>query len=171
MITITLEATEETPALTINFEHSLVSLSKWESLHNKPFYDNEPKTAEEMGDYICFMAVGETPPNLIDRMTQSQLLLVSERINANTTATTFYDRPGPSKPSNEKMTSELIYYWMVSFRIPFYPAENWHLGRLLALIKIASIKQEKPQKMSAKDQQAHYARLNAERRAKSGTSG
>lgn len=172
MFTIIIDGREETPAIKVHFEHSLVSLSKWESIYCKPFYDDKPKTGPEMGDYITSMVIGEAPDDLLERMTREQVMAVTKYIGENQTATTFFDPPsGRPNPSKETMTSELIYFWMVHFRIPFFPAETWNLGRLMALIKIASIKNSKPVKMSPREQQEHYARLNAERRAKYGTSG
>lgn len=172
MLTITIAGDEENPPIKVSFEHSLVSLSKWESKYCKPFYDDQPKTREEMEDYILAMVVGEIPDDLVLKMTSKQVLEATEYISAKQTATTFHDPPGVNnKPSTEKMTSELIYFYMTHHRIPFFPAETWNLGRLMVLIKIASIKQSKPVKMSPREQAAYYQRVNAERRAKSGSAG
>lgn len=172
MLTIVLSATEEVPAAEIHLEHSLRSLSKWESIHQKAFFlkGKETHTAEEMLSYIRQMVLNENPPEgFLDRFTTEDFTKINNYINSSQSATWFREEKN-RPPSREVITSELIYYWMIQFQIPF-SCESWHLNRLMTLIKICGIKQEKPRKMSRRDQAAQYRELNAQRRASMGTSG
>jgi hypothetical protein len=76
------------------------------------------------------------------------------------------ERRGPG----EVITSELIYYWIVSFNIPF-ECQYWHLNRLFSLIRICNIKNSKPKKVSRMELAQRNRELNAARKAKLGTSG
>lgn len=153
----------------IELEHSLVSISKWESYWNKPFLGKDEKSPEQVIDYIRCMTVTENvDEELYGRLTERNVSEISEYINAPMTATTFSDLG--SKPSREIITSEIIYYWMVSYNIPF-ECQYWHLNRLLALIKVCNIKNNPPKKMSKQEVMERNKRLNAERRAKMNTTG
>ena len=158
------------PEQTIKLEHSLVSLSKWESKWCKPFLSKEDKSYEETIDYIkCMTLTQNVNPivyGLIDRDSMKQ---ITKYIEAPMTATTFYDDKN-SKHSREIVTAELIYYWMISLQIPF-ECQKWHLNRLLTLIKVCSIKNEPPKKMSTRDVMSRNAALNAARRKRLNTKG
>ena len=158
------------PEQTIKLEHSLVSLSKWESKWCKPFLSKEDKSYEETIDYIkCMTLTQNVNPivyGLIDRDSMKQ---ITKYIEASMTATTFYDDK-KSKYSREIVTAELIYYWMISLQIPF-ECQKWHLNRLLTLIKVCSIKNEPPKKMSTRDVMSRNAALNAARRKRLNTKG
>lgn len=170
MLTITLSAADGFDAFELSFEHSLVSLSKWESETNKPFFGKEEKTSEETASYIkCMLLTENVPDEFLNRLSRDDVVTIAEYINAKQSATWFREDPS-LKPSSEVITSELIYYWLVQFNIPF-EVERWHLNRLMALVKIAGIKQTKPKTMSKAQQMEEYRRLNAERRAASGSSG
>ena len=170
MLTIYLSAAEDFEAVELTFEHSLVSLSKWESQFKKPFFSDNDKTSEETAAYIKCMLVSENvPDDFLNRLSPDNVKSITDYINDTQSATWFRDDP-TQKPSKEIITSELIYYWMVQFNIPF-EVESWHLNRLFTLIKIAGIKQSKPKPMTKAQQMEEYRRLNAERRAASGSSG
>lgn len=158
------------PALNLSLEHSLLSVSKWESRWNKPFLDNRELTKEEFIDYIrCMTITSNIDPRAYYRLTNDDLLKIKTYIDAPMTATTFsVNKKQP--PSREKVTSELIYYWMVAAQIPF-EAQKWHLNRLMTLIRICDIKNSKPEKMSKKDIYSRNAALNKARRAKNGSKG
>lgn len=170
MLNITLSATDDFESVTLSFEHSLVSLSKWESLHKKPFFNKDQRTIEETTSYIkCMLLTDNIPDETLNRLSSNDVMAIVEYINDKQSATWFREMPD-QKLSSEPITSELIYYWLVQFSIPF-EVERWHLNRLMTLIKIAGIKSTKPKVMSKAEQAEQYRRLNAERRARSGSSG
>lgn len=155
----------------LQLEHSLVSLSKWESEFKKPFLGPGEKTSEEALAYIHHMVVGTyIPREALAWLSQENADAIQEYIASEPTATWFHEVQ-PEAKSGETITSELIYYWMSAFQIPFQPAETWHLSRLFTLIRIANVKNSKPKPMSKSEIYARNKRLNAERRKQMGTSG
>ncbi|MFL5660113.1 MAG: hypothetical protein ACJ8BW_02045 [Ktedonobacteraceae bacterium] len=151
-------------------EHSLVSLSKWESEFEKPFLGKGDKTPEETLAYIGHMVLSPNPPgDFLQRLSKENLETVNAYINRKMTATWFSDQPS-SPRTREVITSELIYYWMTGFNIPF-SCETWHLNRLFTLIRVCNAKQEKPQKMSRGEISRRNRELNAQRKAQLGTTG
>lgn len=150
---------------TLSLEHSLISLSKWESKWNKPFLDRTDKTDEEILDYIkCMTVTRNVDPNIYLCLKKEDIEKINKYINAPMTATTFRNQ-GPKKYSREKVTSELIYYWMIAFRIPF-ECQKWHINRLITLIRVCDIKSRKPKKRSQRDILNEYAAINEARKAK-----
>lgn len=155
----------------LQLEHSLISLSKWESKWCKPFLSNDVKTEEENIDYVRCMTINQNiDPNVYYGITPSVLKEISDYINAPMTATWFSEDKNKAKKNKEVITNELIYYWMVALQIPF-ECERWHINRLLTLIRICNIKNEPPKQMSKKDLLNRNKSLNAARRAKLGSRG
>ena len=154
---------------TIQLEHSLVSLSKWESKWCKPFLHSE-KSDEEVLDYIkCMTLTQNVPDDLYNKLSSKNIKAIDDYINASMTATTFSD-DGNTKKNKEIVTSELVYYWMVAYNIPF-ECQKWHLNRLITLIRVCGVKNSPPKKMSKAEIYKRNAELNAKRRAKLNSKG
>ena len=149
----------------LQLEHSLVSLSKWESKWCKPFLSKDNMTNEETIDYIkCMTLTQNVDPTVYEHLTQQNIDDVVQYINAPMTATTF-SKDENRKINNEIVTAELIYYWMIASQIPF-ECQKWHINRLITLIRVCSIKNQPPKKRSKRDIMQSNAALNAARRAK-----
>ena len=153
----------------LKLEHSLLSISEWESKWKKPFLLSNPEdqhTNEEMIDYVrCMTLNKDVDDTLYMRLNQSAVNEIEAYINDPHTATVFSKHDNQPNRSSEFTTSELIYYWMVELGIPF-ECQKWHLNRLLTLIRIISIKRDsKNNKMSNKDILKKYSSTNARRRA------
>lgn len=158
------------PSRTLSLEHSLISLSKWESKWCKPFISTKDKTQEETIDYIkCMTLTQNVTDDVYNRLTFENIKQINEYINAPMTATWFSnDKNG--KTSREQITSELIYYWMITLNIPF-ECQKWHLNRLLTLIRVCNIKNQPPKKMNRREILSRNAALNAARRKQLNTKG
>lgn len=155
---------------TLQLEHSLISLSKWESKWKKPFLTKEDKTQEETLDYIKCMTLNQNvDPEVYDRLTNENIQEINRYISDPMTATFFSDDK-ETKPSREIITSELIYYWMIALNIPD-KFEKWHLNRLLTLIKVCNVKNQPPKKRSKQEIMSRNAALNAARRKRFNTKG
>ena len=156
--------------VTLTLEHSLVSISKWESKWKKPYISDEKKSIEETIDYVrCMTITQNVDPNVYYALTTQNFKEIEDYIKDPHTATTIVERDRPNR-SGEGITSELIYYWMCAYQIPF-EAQKWHFNRLMTLIRIAGIKNSPEKKMSRKDAYKQQRELNAMRRAKSKSKG
>lgn len=160
----------QTKDTTLRLEHSLVSLSKWESKWCKVFLSKQEKTLEETIDYIrCMTLTQNVDPNIYRVLTDENITQINQYIEAPMTATTFTE-DRTSKGSRELVTSELVYYWMIALNIPF-ECQKWHLNRLLTLIRVCNIKNQPPKKMGKNDTASYYAQMNAARRKQLNTKG
>jgi hypothetical protein len=159
-------------SVTLELEHSLVSLSKWESEFEKPFLDNEiEKTEEEILGYVKAMNLtSNIPKDVWTKLSDENFQTIHRYIDAKMTATTVYELDEAPKTKKETITAEIVYYWMVSFNIPF-ECQFWHLNRLFTLIRVCSVKAEKPKKMSQREIARRNRDLNARRKAQLGTKG
>lgn len=180
MLKITIPATELFDEKTQTFitvkeqpltlEHSLLSLSKWESKWHKPFLGKEAKTFEQQLDYIrCMTITQNVDPSAYYALTQEQLKKIDDYIQDPMTATWFNDKNQP-KSGKEVITAEIIYYWMKSLQIPF-DCEKWHLNRLLTFIRVCNIKDAPEKKMSKREIYSRNRALNDARRKKYNTTG
>lgn len=154
----------------LQLEHSLVSISKWESVWQKPFLNSTNLTDEEVLDYIkCMTITQNVSPKVYSRLTKENINQINTYIGSPMTATTFSEIPGESN-SREIITSEIIYYWMVTFNIPF-ECQKWHIHRLLALIKVCNLKNQPERKMTQTEILQRQRQLNEERKKKYNTAG
>lgn len=180
MLTITIPATEEFDEIkgefvyskeqTLQLEHSLISISKWESKWCKVFLDKREKTNEEIIDYIKCMTLNKNvSDDVYNCLTQANLTEINDYIGAPMTAT-YFSNTENGKKNSEQITSELIYYWMIALQIPF-ECQKWHINRLLTLIRVCNIKNAPPKKMSKRDIMSRNAALNAARRKQMNTKG
>lgn len=180
MLTITVGATEffneesgsfeNHGGVELQLEHSLVSLSKWEAIHEVPFLGEAKKTPEQLASYVECMLLTENPPgNFLQKLSKENVEAVQTYIDRKMTATWFSELE-PKTRNQEIITAELIYYWLTVYTIPF-TCETWHLNRLFTLIRIASLKQQKPKNMSRGEIARRNRELNEQRKRQLGTSG
>lgn len=180
MLSITIEPIElfdevnnriiRTEQYDVELEHSLVSLSKWESKWKIPFLGKTPKTNEQTIDYVrCMNLTPGVPPEAFDHLTDAFLEQVTAYIQQDMTATTFRETPG-ARPNREIITAEIIYYWMTQAQVD-WRVEEWHLNRLMALLKVVNLKQSPGKKMSKAEIMAQQRALNEQRRQQLGTNG
>lgn len=181
MLQITVKGTEafdeetgkriRTKDTTLQLEHSLVSISKWESKWKVHYINNEKITPEMSLDYVRCMTVSQNvDPRVYNMLSEENMKEIVEYINDPMTATTIKDRPGAGN-KHSIITAEIIYYWMISLQIPFDPCQKWHLNRLLMLIRVCDEKQAPSRKMNKREAAAQRRSLNAARRARSGSHG
>lgn len=150
-------------------EHSLVSISKWESKWHRPFIGSEQLSNDELVDYLhCMTITQNVNPVVYEYMPEAVISKINDYIEDPMTGTTFYDFV-PQKPRNKKMSSEEIYSQMIMLGIPF-ECQKWHINRLLTLIKVCNIDRSDKKMTKAETMQA-YRKLNAERRRKMNSKG
>lgn len=155
----------------LHLEHSLVSLSKWESKWQKPFLSlKDKKTFEETIDYIrCMTITQNVDPDIYKYISNKNIEEVNKYIENPMTATTFNNIDHQRK-NRETITAEIIYYWMITYNIPF-ECQKWHLNKLLTLINVCNIKNQPSKKMSKKELYNRNYALNAARKAHLNTGG
>lgn len=155
---------------TLQLEHSLVSLSKWESKWKTYYLNNDKITPEMSLDYVRCMTLTQcVDPRVYNYLTDENMNEIRAYIDDPMTGTTFKKSNRP--PSRQIVTSEIIYYWMVALQIPFDPCQKWHLNRLLTLIRVCDEKNSPKKKMSRREAMNQQKSLNAARRAKHHTTG
>ena len=154
----------------LQLEHSLVSLSKWESKWCKPFLSKEVKTNEETIDYIrCMTITQNVDPGVYNYINKESIVEVNKYIDLQMSATTFA-KDDKRVINKEVITAEIIYYWMIALQVPF-ECQRWHLNRLLTLINVCNIKSQPKRKMSKKELYARNIALNEARKARLNTTG
>lgn len=150
------------PGQTLELEHSLVSLSKWESKMGKPFLSKNGKTYAESLEYLkCMMLTPNVTDETFDYLMIHKLSEIDEYINSSMTATILpKNRGGRGRP--ETVTAELIYYWMIAMQIPSQ-YEHWHLNKLITLIGVCNVKNSPNKKRSSDEILRDQMALNEER--------
>lgn len=166
------EVTQEfvkTKEATLQLEHSLISVAKWESKWEKPFLAEDDKTNEQMRDYVRCMTINQNvDPEVYKHLSKGVIDQINKYIEKPMSATWFREDKSPI--NREIVTAEIIYYWMVTNNIPF-ECQKWHLNRLLTLIRVCSIKNAPPKKMSAREIRNQNRELNKQRRARLNSKG
>lgn len=158
-----------TKSAELQLEHSLVSLSKWESKWHKPYLSSK-KTQEEALDYVrCMTITQNVDPEVYKYIPSVTWRQIEKYINDPMTATKISKR-GTGGSVGRVVTSELIYYWMTYYNIPI-ECQKWHLNRLLTLINVCTVESKPKEKMSKKDIYAQNRLLNEQRKAKLHTKG
>lgn len=164
------EETMFVPSQTLRLEHSLVAISKWESFYEKPFLTNDPKTEDEIIFYTKCMTLDEDVPDRVyNRLSAEDMYQISQYIAKKHTATWFSEVESRGGTNSDIITSEVIYYWMVTLNIPF-ECETWNLNRLITLVRVINAKNQ-PQKMSRSEAVARAREINRQRRAELNTRG
>jgi hypothetical protein len=153
---------------TFRFEHSLRSITKWESKYTKPFLSDKQKTNEELLDYFEMMSLDGGFNR--EALRNEDVKALSDYIQKSQTATVVRMRKKPGSKSSSVTTSEQLYYNLAAAQIP-WEADRWHISRLDAILKIATVAQNPKEKMSPAEIMRENARLNAERKAKLHTKG
>jgi hypothetical protein len=166
-----LKVHDEDREVVLQFEHSLLSLSKWEEKHKKPFLASASKKHEEMIDYFGDMLLNpEESPDIVYRLDPTQMDRLTDYINESRTASAVPEEKNVNGVV-EIVTSELMYYWLVALEIPFHPVETWHVSRLTMLIKITNFKKQPAKKRNPKELLSDWASLNQRNKERFGTTG
>lgn len=160
-----------TKPVTVRMEHSLISIAKWEAIWKKAYLPTPGVVPglsgmDEERSYVRCMTIGEVQEHIPAVILQNYGEVVREYIENPHSATTIHRR-GIQRPNRTVVTSELIYYWMLKFGIPF-ECERWHFNRLLMLIDVCNIKESqgtKAGKMSHRDSISHMMKLNKARKS------
>lgn len=156
---------------TLELEHSLYAISKWESKWKTPFLQNKEHSKQEVLSYIeCMCMTPDIPHETFFGLTSSQVKEITDYINDPMSATTINNRQQGGNHTGEVVSSELIYYWMNEGGISM-ECEHWHLNRLMKLIEVTSIKRQPPKKMSRHEAMSRQSALNKARRARTGSRG
>lgn len=151
-------------------EHSLVSVSKWEESSEKPFLDKEKKTTEEVISYIKCMALSPYTEEMLKHLSSENFKEIDDYINRKMTAT-IINETAPARRSNDFITAEIIYYWMVSLQIPL-ECQYWHLNKLITLVRVINLKNQPDKKLApTRASMANRRAMNARNRALAGSKG
>lgn len=147
------------PRTTLKLEHSLLSISKWESIWKKPYLQDwewfqEELTHEMLLSYIkCMTINGEFSDTTYASIRASDFVEIQKYINDPMTATRFAGDENRNPVPGQKTTSEEIYQVMFECGIP-KECEKWHINRLLTLIRAFAEKNNAETNKKSPQQQA-----------------
>lgn len=148
---------------TLRLEHSLVSLSKWESKWHKPFLEKGDRTLEETIDYIRCMTLTQNVSPLVYRLIDDSVIKAVSDYIADSMTATWFSNEEKGAFRREVVTAEVIYYWMIALNIPF-ECQKWHLNRLMTLIRVCNVKNAPEKKPGRRQIAKRNTALNAARR-------
>lgn len=161
---------EVTESFKLHLEHSLATLSKWESFFEKPFLGEGDKTPEEILWYVkAMIQTPNVPTEILAKLTKEHFEEIDRYINSKMTATWFRENEN-QRPNREVITAEIVYHWMITYNI-WLECEHWHLNRLLTLIRVCNQKNAPQKKMGRREMLAQRQALNAKRKAQAGHGG
>lgn len=157
---------------TLRLEHSLKSVSRWESKWNQPFFGKE-KTKEQCIDYVRCMTIDpNVNPLVYLGLTDENIRMINQYIEAPMTATWFSEKE-TKKFNQNALTAEVIYYYMVALNIPF-DCDEWHINRLITLIRVCNAKNAPKRKQTMwekRDELERRRALNAARKRRLNSNG
>ncbi len=154
------------PETYLKLEHSLISLKKWEEKWHIPFLDkNKEKTPEQLADYVRCMCINTVQdPAVFNYIPKEYMDKIAEYIENPMTATWFSDKGSKKnniQRSNQTLTAELLYYYMIACNIPV-EFQKWHLNQLITLIRVCKEEEESRSSSNKKKSASEIARSNAE---------
>lgn len=164
-----LEVVNEGKSVKLQFEHSLRSLSKWESKFKVAFLATPEKSPSQMIEYYQCMLLSQQDPDLVYLLSPKQMDELTDYINNDQTASSVPNE-GPTQYNSEITTTELVYFWMTALKIN-WEAQDWHFSRLMMLIQITSYKQQPPKKRNPREVLSDMRKENERRKKLLGTSG
>lgn len=179
MLTITIEEQEfynadtnmffKTKPQTVRLEHSLISISKWESFWKKPYLPSRLSpgisgSKEELHYLKCMILGNEPSDHVITTLQMNHRKEITDYIGDKQTATIIHRIGEKEIKPGATITSELIYYWMIKFFVPF-ECEKWHFNRLMALLDVCALKEKGNKNNLSRVDSANWRhKLNEERR-------
>lgn len=156
------------PAVVLKMEHSLISISKWESIWHEAFLKDRHMLGGEFTDEMfisymqCMTLNGPFDPLVYVGLSNEEFAMIGAYMEDPMTATKIKETRGPA--IGGITTSEEIYCSMFQYRIP-KDCEKWHINRLLMLIRVFN-ERENPKKLSQKEAMQQMYNKNAYRQAK-----
>lgn len=153
------------PGFTLKIEHSLDSISKWESKYKKPYLEQKEFTYDEFVYYIDCMILNrsEIPEDWVSMLTVDSAKEIQEYIEDYPSATIIKHGKDKNDAGKRFITSELIYAYMAMSRVPF-SADKWNIRRLLNLLEIIAIEQTPKKKVPKSQTLDRYRAMNKARR-------
>lgn len=146
---------------TLTLEYSLVNVSKWESRWQKIFLSPEEKTEEQKRDFVyCMICNENTDPNVIYAFTEEDFKKVDRYISTSQSAAIIPEEKTNEPKSNELLSTDLIYYYLAQMQVPYIPTQDWHLSRVMSLIRIGSFKNKPEKKLNKQEAVAQVESIN-----------
>lgn len=157
--------------VTVELEHNLISLSKWESVFKRPYLKNQELKAEERLFYYQCMVLNDVnitellEANQNDPKSITQFIeMIDSYINSSLTGTTILQTKA-SDGNTMVYTSEVLYAMLAITGLDI-SAEHWHISRLIMTLNVIGELKAEKKKMPQREIIEQRASLNEERRRK-----